>query len=90
MTPNLETAIGHLAAKGVERITLLPIFMGRGGHLQRDLPELVARASSAHPGVIVRTTEALGEVDVLLDAITSWVLEEHASTGDSDLGHPMA
>ena len=90
MEPDLETAIGWLAAKGVERITLLPLFMGRGGHLQRDLPELVARACEAHPGVVVRTTEALGEVDALLEAITGWVLDEHDSTGSVDLGHPVA
>jgi sirohydrochlorin cobaltochelatase len=74
----------------LERITLLPLFMGRGGHLQRDLPQLVARACEAHPGVVVRTTEALGEVDALLEAITSWVLDEHDTTGSADPGYPVA
>jgi sirohydrochlorin cobaltochelatase len=90
MEPDLETAIGRLAAQGVERITLLPLFMGRGGHLQRDLPQLVARACEAHPGVVVRTTEALGEVEALLEAITSWVLDEHDTTGSADPGYPVA
>lgn len=90
MEPDLTTAIGRLAAEGVERVTLLPLFMGRGGHLKRDLPNIVARACDAHPGVIVRTTEALGEVDTLLEAITGWVLDEHGATGNADLGHPIA
>lgn len=90
MEPDLTTAVGRLAAKGVERITLLPLFMGRGGHLRRDLPSLVAHACEAHPGIIVRTTQALGEVDTLLEAITDWALDEHDATGNADLGHPTA
>jgi sirohydrochlorin cobaltochelatase len=90
MEPDLETAIGRLAAKGVERVTLLPLFMGRGGHLRRDLPDIVARACAVHPGVTVRTTEALGEVDGLLEAIAGWVLDEHDRTGSADLDPPVA
>lgn len=90
MQPDLETAIGRLASRGVERITLVPLFMGRGGHLRRDLPEIVARACEKNPGVVVRTTDAIGEVDALLDAINGWVLEEHDRTGSADLGHPVA
>lgn len=90
MEPDLPTAIARLAAKGVDRVTLLPLFMGRGGHLKRDLPHLVARACEAHPGVVVRTTEALGEVDALLEAMTTWVLDEHEATGGRDIGHPIA
>lgn len=90
MQPDLETAIGRLAARGVERITLVPLFMGRGGHLRRDLPQIVERACEVHPGVLVRTTDAIGEVDALLNAITGWVLDEHERTGHADLGHPLA
>jgi sirohydrochlorin cobaltochelatase len=90
MQPELVTAVGKLAAAGVERITLIPLFMGRGGHLRRDLPQIVAHAGAAHPGVLIRTTEAVGEVEPLLDAITDWVLDESDRTGRADLGHPIA
>ena len=90
MTPDLTRAIGSLADQGVERITLVPLFMGRGGHLQHDLPQLVAQALSAHPGVLVRTTLALGEVDGLLDAIAGWILQENDRTRSADLGYPAA
>lgn len=90
MQPDLATAIGRLVARGIQRITLVPLFMGRGGHLRRDLPEIVARACEANPGVLVRTTDAIGEVDALLNAIAAWVLEEHDRTGSADLGHPVA
>lgn len=90
MQPDLETAVGRLAARGIERITLVPLFMGRGGHLRRDLPEIVACACGANPGVLVRTTDAIGEVDALLNAIADWVLDEHDRTDGADLGHPLA
>jgi sirohydrochlorin cobaltochelatase len=90
MQPDLTTAVGALAARGVERITLVPLFMARGGHLRRDLPEIVARACAEHPGVLIRTTDAIGEVDLLLNAITDWALEEHERTGRTDLGYPVA
>lgn len=90
MQPDLATAIGRLAARGVERITLVPVFMGRGGHLRRDLPQLVARACEANPGVLVRTTDAVGESDALLEAIADWVIGEQDRTDGADLGHPVA
>lgn len=90
MQPDLTTAVRTLADRGVERITLVPLFMARGGHLRRDLPEIVARACAENPGVLIRTTDALGEVDLLLNAIADWTLEEHERTGRADLGHPVA
>lgn len=90
MQPNLEAAIARLASLGIERITLVPLFMGRGGHLRRDLPQIVERACEANPGVLVRTTDAMGEADAILNAITGWVLEEHDRTDRADLGHPIA
>ena len=90
MQPDLETAIGRLAARGVERVTLVPLFMGRGGHLRRDLPQLVARTCESNPGVQVRTTDAIGESDTLLEAIAQWVLDEQGRTDGADLGFPIA
>lgn len=90
MAPDLTAAVGQLADRGVERITLVPLFMGRGGHLRQDLPRLIARAMDVHPGVLIRSTQALGEVDALLDAIADWVLRENGRTGAADLGHPRA
>ena len=88
--PDLVTAVGRLADRGIERITLVPLFMGRGGHLRRDLPDIIGKAVSTHPGVRIRTTEAIGEVDALLFAIADWVLQEDDRTQEADLGHPIA
>jgi sirohydrochlorin cobaltochelatase len=89
-SPDLVTAVGRLADQGIERITLVPLFMGRGSHLRRDLPAIVGKAVATHPGVIIRTTEAIGEVDALLLAISDWVLQESDRTDNADLDNPVA
>jgi sirohydrochlorin cobaltochelatase len=90
MRPGLAEAIAALADRGVERITLLPLLMAQGTHLRLELPGLVARACEDNPGVLVRTTQALGEVEPLLDAIADWGVAEHDRTRAADLGHPLA
>ncbi|MCC6535016.1 MAG: CbiX/SirB N-terminal domain-containing protein [Burkholderiales bacterium] len=90
MTPDLTSAVGALADRGVERITVVPLFMAQGSHLRHDLPRMIERATAANPGVLVRTLAAIGDVEPLLDAIAAWILDEHRLTGEADLGHPLA
>jgi sirohydrochlorin cobaltochelatase len=90
MRPTLLEAVGTLADRGAERITLVPLFMAQGGHLRRDLPEIVRRACAANPGVLVRTAAAVGDVEAMLDAITGWVLQENEHTQRANLGNPVA
>ncbi len=89
-TPSLPQAIGALADRGAERITVVPLFVAQGAHLRDELPRIVARACEANPGVLIRTSAALGDVDALLDAIADWAVLEHARTRAADLGHPLA
>jgi sirohydrochlorin cobaltochelatase len=90
MKPSLLDTLATMAARGAERITLVPLFMAQGSHLKTDLPQIVQRACADYPGLIVRTTRAIGEVDELLQAIADWVLREDAHTRAADLGHPLA
>lgn len=90
MRPTLSEAMNILAARGAERITLVPLFIAQGSHLRRDLPEAVNKACRENPGLLVRTTPAIGDVEVLLEAITHWVLQEEETTRRTDLGHPIA
>ena len=90
MTPTLPDAIGVLADRGIERITVVPLFMAQGSHLRLELPQIIARACADNPGVLVRTCAAVGEVDTLLDAIADWAGAEHSRTRAADLGHPTA
>jgi sirohydrochlorin cobaltochelatase len=90
MQPALPEAMSALAARGVERVTLVPLFMARGNHLRADLPERVRHAAEQNPGLVVRIAPAIGEVEALLQAIAQWVLEEAAISNDADVGNPIA
>jgi len=74
MAPDLPAAIREQAAAGCETITVVPVFFGQGGHVRRDLPEIVARCQAAHPGVRLHCAGAAGEDDAVLDAVVQYCL----------------
>jgi sirohydrochlorin cobaltochelatase len=74
MTPDLPTAVAEQVAAGCASITVVPVFFGQGGHVRRDLPEIVARCQAAHPGVQMHCAGAVGEDDAVLDAVVGYCL----------------
>jgi sirohydrochlorin cobaltochelatase len=64
-------------AQGVTAITVVPVFFGQGGHIRRDLPELIAQCQAAHPAVTIDCATAVGEDDGVLDAIVQYCLTQH-------------
>ncbi len=77
MQPNLETAIGNLEQQGISQVTLIPMFLARGGHLKQDLPKLIDRIQSNHSGLSVKLAPAIGEVDTILNMLSDWVCTTH-------------
>jgi sirohydrochlorin cobaltochelatase len=73
MPPSLGEAAQALVAEGCQRIDVLPLFLGAGGHVRRDLPVLVDAARLAHPACDIRLHAALGESDTAVQAIAAWV-----------------
>lgn len=76
MTPDLPTAGDALAAQGCTRVTLVPLFLGAGGHVRKDLPVLVDALRQRHPGVQWQLVPAIGEIDSVTRAMAdaAWVL----------------
>ena len=72
MQPSFDEIVDALQARGVRHITVAPIFLALGGHMRKDLPKLLSDAG-ARTGVTFRTLPAIGEVDMLLEAIAEWV-----------------
>jgi sirohydrochlorin cobaltochelatase len=72
MEPRLPAEVARLAAGGVDDITVVPVFLGQGGHLLRDLPLLVAQLKIDHPGVAVKVAGAVGEDPQVLAAMTDY------------------
>jgi len=84
MQPDLPTAAETLVAAGCSGIGVVPIFLGQGGHVRRDLAALVAAVQERHPGLVVRCASAVGENDGVLDALAACsvaALPEHDAAG---------
>lgn len=74
MTPRIGDSLDGLAREGFERITIVPAFMAPGGHIRKDLPELVAAARERHPGLEVTVAPAIGQSDSVIGAIADFAV----------------
>ncbi|MES2758700.1 MAG: CbiX/SirB N-terminal domain-containing protein [Pseudomonadota bacterium] len=72
MEPRLPAEVARLAAAGVDEVTVVPVFLGQGGHLLRDLPLLVDQLRIDHPGVAITVAGAVGEDAAVLAAMTDY------------------
>ncbi|MEO8009245.1 MAG: CbiX/SirB N-terminal domain-containing protein, partial [Betaproteobacteria bacterium] len=59
MQPTLATAVAGLAAEGVGRITVIPLFLAQGGHLKEDLPRLLDDIRKQHAALRIEVTSAI-------------------------------
>lgn len=73
MTPSLNDAARVLVAEGIEVVTVVPLFLAQGKHLNRQLPEMVAALRRGNASTQFRVTPALGDEPEVLAAITAWV-----------------
>ncbi|WP_244814104.1 sirohydrochlorin chelatase [Caballeronia sp. Lep1P3] len=76
MTPDLPSAVDAQAADGCDAITVVPVFFGQGGHVRRDLPEIVERCRAAHPGIVIHCATAVGEDEAVLDAVAGYCVRQ--------------
>jgi sirohydrochlorin cobaltochelatase len=69
MAPGLADAGAELVRQGCVRIDVVPVFLGTGGHVRRDVPAQVAALRDAHPGTSWTLHEALGETPHVIAAL---------------------
>ncbi|OYO26265.1 sirohydrochlorin chelatase [Janthinobacterium sp. PC23-8] len=76
MTPRLPELIPALLAElpdgALLEATVVPVFLGQGGHVLRDLPLLVEELRQAHPQLRLKVVEAVGENASVLAAIADY------------------
>lgn len=71
MSPGIEAAAEQLVAAGCTRIEVVPMFLGTGGHVRRDIPPLLERLRERHgAGVEWVLQPSLGDQDAVLHAMT--------------------
>jgi sirohydrochlorin cobaltochelatase len=71
MKPTLEEAVASLAARGAQRVRIVPLFLGAGGHVRGDLPKLAQAARERHAGVEIVLERTIGERAEVTDAIAA-------------------
>ena len=74
MPPDLGECAEKLVAEGFRRILVVPLFIARGGHLMRDIPEQLAGLHQKHPAVTFELAPPVGESDAVVKAMAGHVL----------------
>jgi sirohydrochlorin cobaltochelatase len=75
MQPDLPTAAASLVQAGCTRIDIVPMFLGSGGHVRRDLPAQVQRLREQHRGVEWTLHAPIGEHPGVIDAMAAAALD---------------
>lgn len=80
MTPDIAQAGRDLASLGCEQVTVVPLFLGAGGHVRKDLPRLLEELAAQFPAVQWSLSPAVGETDLLIQALAdaAWQLAQPA------------
>jgi sirohydrochlorin cobaltochelatase len=73
-SPTLPQALEAAAAEGARRIHVVPVFWAGAGHIDNDLPPLLAAFGERHPQVAVDVLPVLSELPGMLEFIarTIW------------------
>ena len=79
MAPTLPDCVAALVAGGVSNILVLPMFIAQGGHLKRDVPEIIDRLRSTHPEVRFSLAGAIGENEIVVQAMAEAALQAAGS-----------
>lgn len=74
--PSLSQAVLALAALGVQRVRVVPMFLGVGKHAREDLPQLLATLRSTHPTLAIDCQPPIGEQAAVMDLLADIALRE--------------
>ena len=75
MSPTLPECAAQLIAQGADKVVILPMFIARGGHLKKEVPEMLAVLRCTYPNVEFSLGGAIGEHDTVVQAMAGAALE---------------
>jgi len=71
--PDFAGAVDMLVERGAATfIKVVPLFLGPGGHVRGDVPQLIQRASAKHPRIKFDVKPFIGDARPVLDAIADY------------------
>jgi sirohydrochlorin cobaltochelatase len=74
MSPGLIEAGHTLAAAGCDSVEVVPLFLGTGGHVRKDLPALLDTLRLAHPQMSWSVQPSIGESPCVIAAMADAAL----------------
>ena len=75
MSPTLEECLQAIIAGGATRVVVQPMFIARGGHIKRDLPDLIERLCGTWPQVEFTLNGVIGENEAVIQAMATAVMD---------------
>ena len=75
MAPDIRAAAAELVGEGCSHVNVLPLFLGAGGHVRKDLPPLLDELRAVHAGVTFKLHPAIGEAPALVAAMADIALD---------------
>jgi sirohydrochlorin cobaltochelatase len=79
MEPRLPVVVNRLVEQGCGRISVVPVFLGQGGHVLRDLPPLIAELREIFPHIEMTLSHAVGEDESVQESIADYCLRTIAN-----------
>ena len=76
MTPALGDCARTLVEEGYTAITVVPMFIAQGGHLNRDVPALIESLRATRKNVEISLLPAIGEQESVVQAMAAAALRE--------------
>lgn len=76
MSPNLPECIASLIDGGAQKIIIMPMFIAQGGHLKRDVPEMLEVLRSTYPNIEFLLSAAIGTNGMVVQAMANAALSE--------------
>jgi sirohydrochlorin cobaltochelatase len=74
MSPRLPELVDQLVVDGCGSVTVVPVFLGQGGHVQRDLPLIAEQLRDRYPQLSLQIAGAVGEDDAVLAAMAAYCI----------------
>jgi len=78
-SPTLPEALEAAAAEGAQRIDIVPVFWAGAGHIEHELPPIIAAFTARRPQVAVRALPVLSELPGLLEFVAGAVARSAGS-----------
>lgn len=73
MRPTLAECVDALWRRGCRDIAVLPVFVGEGSHLRKELPQLVEAARSGRAVLSIELLPAMGDLPEVQEGVVRFV-----------------